>query len=372
MIKDRKIVYLLSILIFLLLSFALFLPIQNLKLLVAFITLIFALLSSFLIKKRNILSIYKRQIILIMFVISLVYLMLYYMSGIAFGFLSSVYPLSISTFLRFILPIGTIIVSIEIIRNIFVAQNNRIANIFIFLSGIVIDLLLVGSLNDIKSFSNFMDFFGLAFIPAITGNMLYQYIAKRYGIYPNIVFRLIMVLYAYIIPYEPATPDLLVSFVKLLVPLIVYFYIDSLYEKKQKKALKRTSKFSYVCLGALSIVVISIVMIISGQFRYGMIVIGSESMSGEFEKGDIILYEKYDDQVIVEGQIIVFEKDDINIIHRVIEIEYIDGETRYYTKGDANEDMDEGFIFDSQIIGLTNYKISYLGYPTLWIHEIFK
>ena len=66
------------------------------------------------------------------------------------------------------------------------------------------------------------------------------------------------------------------------------------------------------------------------------------------------------------------EKDNEKVIHRVIEIDYIDGKTRYYTKGDANEEKDDGYILDSQIIGLTNYKLSYLGYPTLWIHDIFK
>ena len=55
-----------------------------------------------------------------------------------------------------------------------------------------------------------------------------------------------------------------------------------------------------------------------------------------------------------------------------IEIKQINGETRYYTKGDANEGMDDGYIVQSQIVGITNFKIAYLGYPTIWIRDIFN
>ena len=117
---------------------------------------------------------------------------------------------------------------------------------------------------------------------------------------------------------------------------------------------------------------ISIVMLISGQFKYSAIVIATESMTGEINKGDLVLYERYDDQIIVEGQVIVFKKDKSTIIHRVVEIDVVNGQTRYYTKGDANELRDAGYITDSSIIGVTNIKLSYLGYPTLWIRDLFK
>ena len=298
--------------------------------------------------------------------------MLYYLTGLHFGFFKSLYPMSMSVFLFFILPIGTIIVSIEIIRKILLSQNNKIVNVLIFISSMIVDILIFGTINDIKSFNYFMDFFGLTLIPAITSNILYHYLSKRYGIYPNIVYRLLITLYPYIIPYVPSTPDSLVSFCKLIIPLIIYYFIDSLYETKKQFATHKKSKLSYIGTGFFVVAMISIVMIISGQFKYSVIVIGSESMSGELNKGDIALYEKYDGQTIEEGQIIIFEKNNKNVIHRVIEIKQINGETRYYTKGDANEGMDDGYIVQSQIVGITNFKIAYLGYPTIWIRDIFN
>jgi hypothetical protein len=55
-----------------------------------------------------------------------------------------------------------------------------------------------------------------------------------------------------------------------------------------------------------------------------------------------------------------------------MEIKVIDGEIRYYTKGDANESMDAGYVTKSQIVGVTHFRILYIGYPTLWLRDIFS
>ena len=79
-----------------------------------------------------------------------------------------------------------------------------------------------------------------------------------------------------------------------------------------------------------------------------------------------------DDQIILEGDIIVFEKDDRKVVHRVIKVKNINNQTRYFTKGDANENIDVGFISDADILGILDLKISYIGYPTLWIRDVFS
>ena len=120
------------------------------------------------------------------------------------------------------------------------------------------------------------------------------------------------------------------------------------------------------------VIMLGVVMLTSNQFRYGSYVVATESMTGEIDKGDIVLYQRYDTQNIIEGQVIVFEKGNSAIIHRVVDIQIINGQTRYFTKGDANEDIDLGFITDGDIVGLVNYKIPYFGYPTLWMRSLFK
>ena len=95
-------------------------------------------------------------------------------------------------------------------------------------------------------------------------------------------------------------------------------------------------------------------------------------MTGEINKGDIIIYDRYESQSIKEGQVIVFLDHSSKIVHRVVEIQTIGEEVRYYTQGDANEDRDSGYRTDEDIIGLTDVKIAYAGYPTLWLRELLK
>jgi signal peptidase len=95
-------------------------------------------------------------------------------------------------------------------------------------------------------------------------------------------------------------------------------------------------------------------------------------MTGELNKGDIAIYERYDDQVIEEGQVIVFRDGNKHVIHRVVDKSNINGEFRYYTKGDANEHLDAGYITDSDIKGVVVLNLPYFGYPTLWLRDLFK
>ena len=189
--------------------------------------------------------------------------------------------------------------------------------------------------------------------------------------YPNIVYRLLISLFPYVIAVEVGLPDSLYAFAKLIVPLVIYWFIDALFEKKKQVALKKSSKWSYVGIGAFVCALAGYVMLVSCQFTFGMFVIGSESMTGELNKGDAVIYREYEDQVIEVGEIIVFSKNGGKVIHRVVEVERINGKNRYKTKGDANQDPDSGYITEEQIIGIANLKIPYVGYPTLWIRSLF-
>lgn len=373
---DKRIIRISSASIFAVLLIALFVPLgESSRIIAAVLLLPAAVLTYLFIKKRGILSINKGQILMIMTFIALVYLMLFYLSGLRFGFYKNPYKLTLSNFLTFVLPITVIITATEVLRFVFVAQNDKAANALCYLSCVIAEMLICSNIPSITSFNRFMDLVAGALFPAVLSNLLYNYLSKRYGFYPNLVFRLITTLYAYIIPIIPGTPESLVNLIRIMLPIAIYLFIDSLYEKKRKYALQNTSRLWRVMSKVLSVIVIiimiSTVMLISNQFQYGALVIATESMTGELNVGDVAVFESYDDQLIVEGQIIVFEKNKSMTVHRVVDIEIINGKTRYYTKGDANEDNDMGFITNADIVGIVNFKIPYFGYPTLWMRGLF-
>ena len=374
---DKRIIRISSALIFAALLVALIVPLgESGRIVAAFLLLPAAALIPLFIKKRNILSINKNQVLLLVTVIALLYVMAYYITGLEFGFYQNPYRLSLTYFFKFFLPIAAVITFTEVIRYVFLAQNDKLAIALCYLSCVAADMLICSNIPSVTSMSKFMDLVAGALFPAIISNLLYNYLSKRYGFYPNLVFRAITILHAYTLPIKSRISDSLLNFFNILLPIGIYLFIDSLFERKRRYALGNTSKFWRVLSTILTIVVLIImigtVMLISNQFYYGAYVIATESMTGELNRGDVAIYESYEEQLIIEGQVIVFEQNGSAIVHRVVDIEIINGITRYHTKGDANEDWDADYILDSDIIGLVNYKLPFLGYPTLWVRSLFS
>ncbi len=331
-----------------------------------------AIVAVLLIKKRSIPSVNQQQVLMIVSVMAVVYLMLYYLTGLEFGYLNNPYALRLRFFFTRMIPAAVIIVATEVYRWIIRAQEDRASEILCYLSCVLAEMIICATADvAISSFNHFMELVAETMFPAFIANLLYGYLSKRYRFYPNIVFRAVTTLYLYFIPVIPGIAKSLVSFINLFTPLLIFLFIDSLFERKRRYALVKRSKLA-VPITALAIMAMTAtVMIISNQFSVGAYVIATESMTGELNKGDAAIYQRYEDQTIAEGQVIAFEKNDRVVIHRVVDIQIINGQTRYFTKGDANASKDTGFIFDSDIIGLVNFKIPYIGYPTLWMRSLF-
>jgi len=374
---DKRIIRISSALVFAALLIAFIVPLgESGRIVAAFLLLPAAVLIPLFIKKRSILSINKNQILLIISVIALLYVMIYYVTGIEFGFYKNPYRLNLSNFFKFFLPTAAIIAFSEVVRFVLLTQNDRLASALCYLSCVLADMLICSNIPAVTSFARFMDLVAGALFPALISNLLYGYLSKRYGIYPNLVFRAVTTLHAYTFSVTSGISDSLLNFLRLLLPIAIYLFIDALYEKKRRYALGNTSKFWRVASKILTVILVILmlgtVMVISNQFYIGAYVIATDSMTGELNKGDVAIYERYEDQFINEGQVIVFEQSGLVVVHRVVDIKIINGQARYYTKGDANEDMDAGFITESDIVGLVNLKLPFFGYPTLWVRSLFK
>lgn len=372
---DKKKIYIVSLSIIAVLLVALFAPMGSGRIIAAILLLPAAVLCWLWIKKRLAPSMHWKEVLIIMTAIGAVYLMFYYVSGLYFGFTKTGYYLNADIIFRLTLPIAVIIASSELIRHVLCVQKFKYTAIIAYFICLLSDVIISANIAEMSSFSSFMDVVGLTFFPGILFNLLYNYLSVRYGFLPNLIFRALTVWVFYLIPYGSAISKPILGLVNILLPIGIYLFIDSLYEKKRIFALQNTSKTARIVSRVLTVVVLLImiftVMLISNQFYYGAFVIATESMTGELNKGDIAIYERYEDQVIKEGQVIIFEQNGRSVIHRTEKIEIINGQTRYYTKGDANEDMDAGFIFSSDIVGLVNLKIPFLGYPTIWLRSLF-
>ncbi|MBE6702586.1 MAG: signal peptidase I [Ruminococcaceae bacterium] len=327
-----------------------------------------------LVKKRRAPSLNHKTVLLLAVVFGLLYFTVYYLSGLRFGFVKPTVPFNLQTLIRRILPAAAIVVASELIRRVLLSQERRVAATLAFVIGLLSELALAGGLWGITYFNALMDMLGLTLFPAISAGLLCQFISARHGALPCVVYRLLIALVPFFIPVTPNLPDALKAFVTLLHPLLLLFFLRVLFEKRVRRATAspHAKRLGLVSVIAGLVLATGLMALVSCQFRYGTIVIATGSMTGDLNVGDTIIYERYKGQSIQEGDIVVFQRDRSLIVHRVVEITHINGQTRYFTKGDANENRDVGFIVSNDIVGITDFKISYIGYPSLWMHRIFE
>lgn len=370
MTRDRKVLYISVSLLFAALLIPLFLTVSSGRIIAAALLLLALVILPLLNKKRAIPSIYGRDVLLIVSVISVLYLVLIYVIGAYLGFVKSPVGLKLTNLFSYLLPITLIIVSSELVRAVVLAYDSPLPSVLCYLALVLGEVYIHSTLKGIYSFNSFMDFVGIYLFPAIISGFTYQYLSRRYGPMPNIVYRLVTTLYFYIIPWIPNLPDSINAIISLLTPLFAYAFVDMLFERKVRRALKKEGPVGYILAGGAVAVMVAFVMLISCQFRFGALVIATESMTGEINKGDAIIYDTSEDVTVTEGQVIVFNQKGNKVVHRVDGIEVINNETRYYTKGDANEDRDPGYITSGSIEGVVKLKLPGVGYPTLWLRDL--
>lgn len=367
--KDKKILYTISLIAFAVLLGIFLLTAMNSKIVTAVAMAVIAPIVCIFIRKRCSLSTNKKEVLLLNTVIAALYVITLLIAGTFVTSYKNPYFVSLDRILTQIIPIAVIIIASELVRFVLICQKSKLSSAVSWLICVFAEVLMFSGVAEFNNFNHFMDLVGMTLFPAITSNILYHYVSKRYGMLPNMSYRLICALYIYFIPTYSEIPDALHACIKILLPLALLALIRALFEKKKRNAVVRGKKLSLVGVVIASAVIISTAMLISCQFRYGALVIATESMTGEINKGDMIIYEEYRKQEIKEGQVIVFLDDDNRVVHRVVKIEVVGNEARYFTKGDANEDLDQGYRTERDIVGLTDIKVAYVGYPTLWLRE---
>lgn len=127
------------------------------------------------------------------------------------------------------------------------------------------------------------------------------------------------------------------------------------------KAFKIIYYILTVFIGAIAVLLIGSVIPITGNYK--LMVVQSGSMEPVIKMGSMVVVKPSEDYKI--GDMISFmnrvEREE-SITHRIIDLEVIEGESFYITKGDANEDPDPRRVAKREIIGKVLFSIPYFGY----------
>ncbi len=382
--KESKIkLYLFEVILLVILFVALFVSNNMTQPILAFVLFLFMLwvYKAFIRKQKP--SLYEKEIMFLLIGFGLVYVGSFYLLGILFyDFNKQTELFGIKSLIQNIIPIIIIIVSSERIRNVLITQDGGIkinnkrtidfSKFLTFISMVLIDLIVYRGVYNQSTLSGFLGLVGFIICASISCNLYYNYVSKRYGYKGIIGYRLITSLYAYIIPVIPNMYIYFRSFLRMTYPYIMYLVLEYAYSKEKYAIAYKDKRNNIAHITAVLVVTALITMLISCQFRYGVIVVGSGSMTGAINYGDAAIFESYHGQKIEKGDVIVFYKDKLRLIHRVVDVQKVNGSVRYYTKGDANDYMDEDYRTISDLMGVYHFRIRFIGYPTLFINDLFN
>ena len=304
----------------------------------------------------------------------IIFFLLYYLLGVFMGYAKVNSYYSWYGLTTFILPIILTIIFKEILRYNMMrkCENSIPLKIITTILFIFLDISSLLYYNNFNTNYNYFTFIALYVLPSISKNIVMNKIAIRVGFRPNIVYLLIMELFPYLCPIIPNPNEYITSLIQLIAPVFLWSRVKSLFLLEEDIYINRDyKKWQLPTFFILGIFTIIMIYFTSGYFRYVAIVIATGSMEPNIKKGDIVMVKKINknyDQLKV-GDILVFKYEKYIIVHRINRIVYNDGDYRFYTKGDANNDEDKFEIINDNIIGTTNFKIPYLGYPKLWLNE---
>lgn len=306
--------------------------------------------------------------------------------GLKLGFVHNVYNWSFDSVFRVFLPVFLMIVLVEILRGqmILKGHESRVAIIGTILALAALEVIWVWPVYDLAQPEEVFGILMVVALPSLLKGIMLTYVAYRYDYWANVTYRLIMELPIYLLPFLPNVSNYLVVMFETALVLIITLTLVKMQGRRETRAdkierpasngkLKWQQVLKYSGIGIAVVVMAAYVGLMSGIFKYHLLAVGSGSMEPNISRGDMVLVEKSDKyDEIEEGEVLVYRHANVVMIHRVVERSEYDGTYYFRTKGDANDSKDAWSVEQKDVIGVAKSKIIALGYPTLWLNELFN
>ncbi|TFG11455.1 signal peptidase I [Candidatus Thorarchaeota archaeon] len=147
--------------------------------------------------------------------------------------------------------------------------------------------------------------------------------------------------------------------------------------EKIRQKIQWDEKPEFVKTGFLLFLVVGATLGGYGVFMFAMgtttpiVVVTSDSMEPTLYRGDLLIIQAREPDQIALNDIVVYQDEvwhsDGPIVHRVVEIEIVEGDYYYFTKGDNNPTRDPYNRTYSEIVGVVVATIPWLGNISLFL-----
>jgi len=306
----------------------------------------------------------------------LFYILIYYLSGLMFGFLKNGHELSFKGIIANFIIYFAVALMQEFIRNrLVVSAKKKWELVFITFLFIVMNVDWHYFITNFKNIILIKYFFS-DLVSLIIMNMTLTYLDDQTGPKLSYFYRGVMTAISCFSPILPNHEWLITCFLSLMVFGLIVILIErdvSLDERRmsRREARKNNPISFYPLLGFCLL----FILFLMGVFKYFPVAIMSDSMVSYFYRGDIVIVEKVNQkekEEIKVGDVIYYLHDGIYITHRVVDIIEVDQKIIYKTKGDNNNTVDTWDVKEDDVEGIIRGRVKYLGWPSVLVAESFK
>ena len=318
----------------------------------------------------------KKDIMFTLLICIFVYFLLTYIFGLITGFVKNGYSLKFVNIIKNIFPYILLILTREFFRYIYFnkAKNSKILMVVGIIMFVLIDINLKLHVYDISKTLGLTKMICLVFFPSIAKNIFLSYLTVKVGYENAIIYSMIMELKQFLLPIFPDFGEYINTIIEVCFPLYLTYNVSEKFKFNEKRRISssRYRQHNLIFYVIVTIMLLVIVMLTSGYFKYYALTIGSGSMMPTINKGDVVIVKTLKQNELKEikkNDVLVYNHDRKIIVHRIIEIKELGGKEYYLTKGDNNATKDAYLVDKEDVIGIVSFRIKYIGYPTVSLNE---
>lgn len=318
----------------------------------------------------------------IVIIFTIIYLMLYFVLGLLFGYKRSPYAHTFSAILTNIWVFIPVIFFQEYIRAVLVrfTKRNETLLVIIFLLFSLIELNYGSMGASFATRESAFKYISSTLLPTLTKNALFTYFALVCDYWPSIIFRTAVMALNILLPIFPDLDWFVTGLLELSTYVIMFIsvnYMNDLSKRVTVRTSRRAQRTSNPKVTIpLLVVLLIFVCFVAGFFTYRPIAIVSDSMVPKFARGDAVVVKKLSNKEkksLKKNDIIQYSLDGRTIVHRIHKkIKDENGNITYQTKGDNNNAPDDKLVTLKQVKGKVTFVVPYAGWPSVLIYDFLK
>lgn len=258
--------------------------------------IIIALLCFILFENEYVNKKFRLDILQTTIITLIVFFIIYYLLGFIVGFQDTPYSHKIMGILNNIWSFGIIIFFQEYVRQVLINRSGRNRYILILLALLFIfaDISKSLVLTKLSDGASVFQFFVIIINPAIARNMLLMFLTYKADFLPSLIYRFFLTMYSFIVPFIPNFNWFLLGVIDIVLPFVTFSTVYKQLQKKENEEVINRRKYKGILIYPLVFGLLMIlVILVSGVFKYQIIAIASNSMNPIFYKGDAVIIKKW-------------------------------------------------------------------------------